>query len=130
MPNINDHAFWSKVARAANDHPPFAQKSRHLEAVTAALVIDEAVIGLEFHRGKLALIDGPALRGFRFTLRGPGAEWRRVMRQEIAFAQAINVRHGKLRAEGDILTMTWATPALWELFRVTARLASGAPENA
>ena len=115
-----DPVFWREAAGAANNHPAFAAKAKHLEALAFTLSIDDTLVPLELHRGALSFLSGPHLRGFRFGIRGPFTEWKGVVSGELPFAKAINVRHGKLRVEGDVVALAWATPALWELFRVTA----------
>jgi hypothetical protein len=130
MANITTSEFWAAAGVAANGHAAFVAKAKHLDAMTLAFEIAETRVILELHRGRLSLPEGPHLRGVRFTVRGPVAEWQNVVDGNSPFAKAINVRHGRLRMEGDILSLTWATPALWELFRVTARLDAGAPQHA
>jgi hypothetical protein len=130
MENITAPEFWAAASVAANDHAAFVAKAKHLEAMTLAFEIAETRVVLELHRGRLSLPEGPHLRGVRFTVRGPAAEWQSVVSGDSPFAKAINIRHGQLRVEGDILSLTWATPALWELFRVTAGLNAGAAQHA
>lgn len=115
--DIANPEYWEAVVRRGNSDAALNSKAKHLEALTVALEIGKTTRTLEFHRGQVNLLAAVPLRGTSFRIAGPAEEWRRLVSGEIPYAQAINVVHGQLRLQGDVIASVWATPAIWELFR-------------
>ncbi|MFG1410778.1 hypothetical protein V5G24_06655 [Xanthobacter sp. VTT E-85241] len=123
--DISGSGFWDLLVAAAADDADLCGKAAHARACAFAVRIDDAQHLLEFHRGVLARLEGKDLTGIRFSISGPRSEWEKVITGAIPYARAINVFHGRLRVEGDALSVLWMTPALWQLWRVSARLSGG-----
>ncbi|MGO8868339.1 MAG: hypothetical protein ACLQME_17755 [Alphaproteobacteria bacterium] len=120
--NIASETFWTAVVEAGNASAALSAKTQHLLALTVSLEIGESRRVVELHRGRAALLPAPPLRGVTVRITGPAEEWQRLVSGEIPYAHAVNVVHGRLRLQGDIIEAAWATPALWELFRVATRI--------
>lgn len=123
--DISDTLFWDMLVTAAAEDADLRGKAAHARACAFAVRIDDAQHLLEFHRGDLVRLEGRELTGIRFSISGPRGEWEKVITGAVPYAQAINVFHGLLRVEGDALCAMWMTPALWQLWRVSARLVGG-----
>ncbi|MFC7396379.1 hypothetical protein ACFQU1_04115 [Chelatococcus sp. GCM10030263] len=123
--DISGASFWDALIAAAAEDADLRIKSAHARACAFAVRIDDAQHLLEFHRGVLARLEGRDLTGVGFSISGPKGEWEKVITGSIPYARAINVFHGRLRVEGDALSAMWMTPALWQLWRVSARLTGG-----
>ena len=120
--DISSEEFWQAVVRSGNLASELCAKAMHLEALTSTFQIGEVHRVIEFHRGRVNLLSITPLRGTTLRITGPAGEWRRLLSGEIPYAMAVNVQHGQLRMQGDIIAAAWATPALWELFRAAARV--------
>ncbi len=114
--------YWQAVVRSANTDPALGAKAMYLEALTVTFQIGETPRIIEFHRGRVDLLSAAPLRGTTLRITGPPDEWQRLMSGEIPYAMAVNVVHGRLHLQGDIIAAAWATPALWELFRTAVRV--------
>jgi hypothetical protein len=114
--------YWQAVVQAANSEPALYGKAAHLEALTITFQIGETLRIVELHRGRAELLAAVPLRGTTLRISGPLEEWRSLVSGAIPLAKAINTVHGQLRMQGDVIAGAWATPALWELFRVSARV--------
>jgi hypothetical protein len=115
--DITGPEYWQAVVRTANTDLALGAKAMHLEALTVTFQIGETHRIIEFHRGRVGLLPAAPLRGTTLRITGPPDEWRRLVSGEIPYAMAVNVVHGRLHLQGDIIAAAWATPALWELFR-------------
>lgn len=120
--DISDGTFWVELVKAASLDPDLRRKCAHARACAFAVKIDDVQHLLEFHRGALTRLETRDLTGARFSISGPKAEWEKVITGAMPYARAINVFHGRLRVEGDALAAMWTTPALWQLWRVSASL--------
>ncbi|WP_375459701.1 hypothetical protein [uncultured Enterovirga sp.] len=119
---IRDASFWAELAAAASRDDALRAKCEHARGCAFSVMVGEARHLLEFHRGRLAVIRPPDLRGASFSIVGPADEWEGVLTGATPYARAINVLHGRLRVEGDALALTWMTPALWQLWRISSTL--------
>lgn len=119
---ISTPEFWARVAEAASGNDKFARRSDHLRAVVIVFAIGDRSFYLDFHRGKVAVLASRPMEGAAITISGPKEEWHRLVAGKISYAQAINVSHGKLRLEGNLLAAAWVVQTLAELFRVAARI--------
>src|SRR5579871_581342 len=120
---VCSEAFWQRVADAANADDDFRNRSAHLRDFSFVFLIGDSRLGLRIDRGSLALVteDTPS-----FVLSGPVDEWSSLVSGGKAYAEDINVVHGKLGVGGDALAATWANRPLWQIFRLTRRIvASG-----
>jgi hypothetical protein len=124
--DVSSAELWSSIARSASASESFGAKARHLEALTIAIVVGDQQRVVEIHRGRAAVLPSVPLRGTTLRIAGPVEEWRRLVRGEALYAQAIHPIHGRLQLTGDAVAAAWATPALWELFRTAVRVAGEA----